>query len=42
MNQDFLVYFDVKSLSFAKINPCEIKKTLHWGKLVPVINAAQM
>ena len=27
MNQDFLVYFDVKSLSFAKINPCEIKNS---------------
>ena len=30
----FLVYFDVKSLSFAKINPFKILKPLYLQKLV--------
>ena len=34
MVSDFLVYFDVKSFPFVKINPCEISKPLHSRKLV--------
>ena len=34
MVPNFSVYLDVKSLSFAKINPCEISKPLQSQKLV--------
>lgn len=34
MVSDFWVYFDVKSLSFAKLNTSEISKPLHLRKLV--------
>ena len=36
MVPDFLLYFDVKSPLFAKINPREISKLLHLWKLVQV------